>query len=160
MKIPAGVDTGARLRLAGEGEHGRRGGPAGDLYVVLQVAAARALPSATASTSSRSSTISYPAGGARRRASRWRRCTARRRWRSRPAPRTAATSACAARASSAWTAAASGDHVVTVEVEVPNPRDLSEEETQLLRRLAELGGAAGASEERGVFDRGKKNLFG
>src|SRR6185295_9107626 len=37
VKIPAGVDTGARLRLAGEGEHGRMGGPAGDLYVVLQV---------------------------------------------------------------------------------------------------------------------------
>ena len=37
VKIPAGVDTGARLRLSGEGEHGRRGGPPGDLYVVLQV---------------------------------------------------------------------------------------------------------------------------
>src|ERR1700712_1449402 len=37
VKIPAGVDTGARLRLSGEGENGRRGGPAGDLYVVPQV---------------------------------------------------------------------------------------------------------------------------
>src|ERR1700686_2470488 len=33
VKIPGGVDTGARLRLSGEGENGRRGGPAGDLYV-------------------------------------------------------------------------------------------------------------------------------
>jgi molecular chaperone DnaJ len=37
IKIPAGVDTGARLRLAGEGEAGTNGGPAGDLYVVIHV---------------------------------------------------------------------------------------------------------------------------
>jgi len=37
IHIPAGVDTGARLRLAGEGEPGRHGGPRGDLYVVLHV---------------------------------------------------------------------------------------------------------------------------
>ena len=37
IKIPAGVDTGARLRLAGEGEAGRSGGGSGDLYVVIHV---------------------------------------------------------------------------------------------------------------------------
>ncbi len=37
VRIPAGVDTGARLRLSGEGEGGSRGGPPGDLYVVLHV---------------------------------------------------------------------------------------------------------------------------
>ncbi|HHO47516.1 MAG TPA: molecular chaperone DnaJ [Desulfobacteraceae bacterium] len=37
IKIPAGVDTGARMRLRGEGEGGRRGGPSGDLYVVIYV---------------------------------------------------------------------------------------------------------------------------
>lgn len=36
-RIPEGVDTGARLRLSGEGEGGARGGPAGDLYVFLSV---------------------------------------------------------------------------------------------------------------------------
>jgi molecular chaperone DnaJ len=36
-KIPAGVDTGDRIRLAGEGEAGERGGPSGDLYVQIQV---------------------------------------------------------------------------------------------------------------------------
>ena len=39
LRIPAGVETGSRLRLAGRGEGGVRGGPAGDLYVVLHVKA-------------------------------------------------------------------------------------------------------------------------
>ena len=38
IKIPAGVETGSRLRLTGEGDAGPNGGPAGDLYVVLTVA--------------------------------------------------------------------------------------------------------------------------
>lgn len=37
VKIPAGVDTGSQIRLSGEGEAGVRGGPPGDLYVVLRV---------------------------------------------------------------------------------------------------------------------------
>lgn len=37
IKIPAGVDTGTRLRIGGEGEGGLQGGPPGDLYVVLKV---------------------------------------------------------------------------------------------------------------------------
>ncbi len=37
VRIPAGVDTGNRLRIAGEGEAGERGGPTGDLYVVIHV---------------------------------------------------------------------------------------------------------------------------
>ncbi len=37
VKIPAGVDTGDRIRLAGEGEAGRNGGPPGDLYVEVSV---------------------------------------------------------------------------------------------------------------------------
>jgi molecular chaperone DnaJ len=38
VDIPAGVEDGLQIRLSGEGEHGRWGGPAGDLYVVLEVA--------------------------------------------------------------------------------------------------------------------------
>jgi len=37
VRIPAGVDTGTRLRIQGEGEAGVQGGPPGDLYVVLSV---------------------------------------------------------------------------------------------------------------------------
>ena len=37
LRIPKGVETGSRLRLTGKGESGLRGGPAGDLYVVLHV---------------------------------------------------------------------------------------------------------------------------
>jgi molecular chaperone DnaJ len=37
VKIPAGVDTGSRLRLREEGEAGVNGGPRGDLYIVLHV---------------------------------------------------------------------------------------------------------------------------
>jgi len=37
VKVPAGVDTGMRLRLTGEGEGGLMGGPPGDLYVAISV---------------------------------------------------------------------------------------------------------------------------
>jgi molecular chaperone DnaJ len=37
VKVPAGVDSGDRVRLSGEGEAGRNGGPAGDLYVEIHV---------------------------------------------------------------------------------------------------------------------------
>ena len=39
VKVPAGVDSGDRIRLAGEGEAGRNGGPPGDLYVDIMVKA-------------------------------------------------------------------------------------------------------------------------
>jgi molecular chaperone DnaJ len=39
VNIPAGVEDGTRIRLAGEGEAGTRGGPAGDLYIFLAITA-------------------------------------------------------------------------------------------------------------------------
>ncbi|CUH84308.1 molecular chaperone DnaJ [Thalassovita mediterranea] len=39
VNIPKGVETGTRIRLAGEGEAGMRGGPSGDLYIFIEVAA-------------------------------------------------------------------------------------------------------------------------
>ncbi len=38
VNIPAGVETGTRIRLTGEGEAGMRGGPTGDLYIFIEVA--------------------------------------------------------------------------------------------------------------------------
>ena len=37
VKVPAGVDVGDRIRLTGEGEPGESGGPAGDLYVTIDI---------------------------------------------------------------------------------------------------------------------------
>jgi len=37
IKVPPGVDTGSKLRLRGEGEQGERGGPPGDLFVIIYV---------------------------------------------------------------------------------------------------------------------------
>ena len=156
VKIPAGVDTGARRRLAGEGEHGRRGGPPGDLYVVLQVRPHKQFRRDGSTVLSRA-TISYPqavlgasievdtlhgksaldipAGTQHGRDFRLR-----------------------GQGIARLDGAGKGDHVVSVEVEVPQPRDLSPEELQLLRRLAELGGHP-VKEEKGVIER-VKNLFG
>ena len=37
VNIPAGIEDGTRIRLAGEGEAGSRGGPAGDLYIFISI---------------------------------------------------------------------------------------------------------------------------
>ncbi len=157
VKIPPGVDTGARLRLAGEGEHGRSGGPAGDLYVVVQVRphlrfrrdgstvlsrVAISYPQAVLGASLEVETLhgmaplEVPSGTPHGRDFRLR-----------------------GQGIDRLGGNGRGDHVVTVEVEVPHPRNLSDEETALLRRLAELAGQP-VKEERGVFDKVKKNLFG
>ena len=44
VNIPPGVEDGTRIRLAGEGEAGLRGGPAGDLYIFLSISRARVFP--------------------------------------------------------------------------------------------------------------------
>ena len=37
VNVPKGVDDGTRIRVAGEGEAGTRGGPAGDLYIFVHL---------------------------------------------------------------------------------------------------------------------------
>lgn len=156
VKIPAGVDTGARLRLSNEGEHGRRGGPPGDLYVVLQVMPHKTFRRDGASVLSRltisypqavlgatievdtlhgKSTLDIPAGTTHGRDFRLR---------GQGVPR--------------LDGSGKGDQVVSVAVEIPNPKDLSPEEVQLLRRLAEIRGHT-VKEEKTVLGR-VKDLFG
>jgi molecular chaperone DnaJ len=156
VKIPAGVDTGQRLRLAGEGEHGRRGGPAGDLYVVLQVKPHERFQRDGATVVARASisypqavlgasvevetihgqaTLDIPAGTVQGRQFRIR---------GQGIPR--------------LDGHGKGDHVAVVEIEVPEARDLSDEEVELLRKLAELSGKP--VKEEGLLGKVKKNLFG
>jgi len=156
VQIPAGVDNGARLRLSGEGEHGRHGGPPGDLYVMLQVKPHKKLrrdgttmhgttslsyPQAVLGTTldvetiHGTSSLDVPAGTAHGKSFRLR---------GQGVPR--------------LDGSGRGDHVVSVEVEVPEPRKLSDEEVQLLRRLAEISGRP-VKEERKLVDK-LKNVFG
>jgi len=152
VTIPAGVDSGSRLRLTGEGEHGRFGGPPGDLYVVLAVEPHERFERDGSQVYSRV-VVSYaqavlgaplvvetlhgevplelPAGTPHGREFRLRGKGIERLDRS-----------------------GRGDHVARVEVEVPNPRDLAEEELALLRQLAELRDQPVRAD--GVLDRVKK----
>ncbi len=156
VKIPAGVDSGARLRLSGEGEQGRLGGPRGDLYVVLAVKPHKrfrrdganvfsrqviAYSQAVLGTSIEIETLrgktplEVPPGTAFGRDFRLR-----------------------GEGIDRLDTSGRGDHVVSIEVEIPHPRDLTDEEQQLLRRLADLRGQP-VREDKTVLDR-VKNLFG
>lgn len=155
VKIPAGVDAGARLRLAGEGEHGRFGGPPGDLYVVLDVgphsrfrrSGAEVLseleisyPEAVLGTTVEvetlhgNETLHVPPGTRHGRLFRLR-----------------------GKGIDRIDRGGRGDHVVEVHLRVPDPRHLEAEEIELLRRLAALQGKA-VGDDRGVLGR-VKDLF-
>jgi molecular chaperone DnaJ len=151
VKIPAGVDTGARLRLQGEGEHGRFGGPPGDLYVVLRVAPHErfrregyhvlsevevSYPQAALGASLEVPTIhgtetvevppgSEPGQQFRLRGQGIQRLDGRGR----------------------------GDHVAFARITIPRPGELSDEQVELLRRLAEI---EGKPVREGVIERVKK----
>ena len=53
VKIPSGVDSGTRIQLSGQGEVGPGGGPAGDLYVEIDVAPHPCSPAAATTCSAR-----------------------------------------------------------------------------------------------------------
>jgi len=156
LRIPPGVDTGARLRVAGEGEHGRRGGPPGDLFVVLSVAPhdefrregphvlsqveigyAQAVLGAAVQvkTLHGESSLDIPAGTRPGRIFKLK---------GQGIPRLGGRG--------------QGDHLVEVTVRIPRHSELDDEQRHLLTRLGELEGRP-AREERGVLDR-VKDLFG
>jgi molecular chaperone DnaJ len=139
VNIPAGVDSGMRLRLRGEGEHGRRGGLPGDLDVLIRIEPHERFERDGADVHERVS-ISYPqlvlgtqieietlhgkeslkvpAGTQpghemRLRNKGIRHLNSERR----------------------------GDHIAHIALKVPKPKDLGDEELALLHRLAELEGS-------------------
>jgi len=156
VRIPAGVDSGARLRLTGEGEHGQRGGRTGDLYVVLAVAPderyhregahvltveeigyAQAVLGAEIEVETLHGVekLEIPPGTTPGRQFRLR---------GKGIPKLGGSGR--------------GDHVVEAAVHIPKPGELDDERRELLRRLAELE-ARPVKEGRGVLDR-VKDLFG
>ncbi len=156
VRIPAGVDSGARLRLSGEGEHGRRGGRKGDLYVVLAVApherfhregahvlTVEAIGYAQAvlgaeieiETLHGPERLEIPPGTQPGRQFRLK---------GKGIPKLGSSGR--------------GDHVVEAAVHIPKPGELGDEQRELLRRLAELESRP-VKEGRGVLDR-VKDLFG
>jgi len=156
VKIPAGVDTGTRLRLTGEGEHGRKGGRTGDLYVDIVVEQHEhfhregphilseielAFPQAVLGAELEVETLhgeealEIPPGtkdGTRFRLK--------------------------GKGIEQLNGFGKGDHIAVTRLTVPHPRSLSDEELELLRELAQLGGSE-VKEGRRVFDR-VKDLFG
>ena len=154
VKIPAGVDTGARLRLRGEGEHGLLGGPQGDLYVVmhvephetfrregphvlseLEIAYPQAVLGAEVEveTLHGKSAVEVPPGAQHGQEFRLR-----------------------GEGIERLDRGGRGDHLVFLRVRVPHPRELDEERVDLLRRLAE---AEGTPVREGWIERLKKKVL-
>ncbi len=157
ITVPPGVDAGLRLRMRGEGEHGRRGGPPGDLDIMLRVEAhpfwerkGADVYQVVALTYSQlvlgttlevktlrgSDLVKVPAGTApgheiRLRHQGIQHLNSERR----------------------------GDHVIKIGIEIPQLKDLSEEHAELLRQLAELEGAQVANNES-VLEKAWKKIIG
>lgn len=157
VSIPAGVDDGQRVRLTGEGEHGRRGGPPGDLYVILHVEPHStfrregvhvfaelpiSFPEAVLGAQVEVPTLhgevplDIPPGTPPGKPFRLR---------GKGIPQLRGNGR--------------GDHVAVVAIDVPHPKDLSDDEVGLLKGLAEIQGVQ-VKEGGGMFEKVKKSLFG
>ena len=138
VRIPAGVDNGARVRLRGEGEHGRRGGPPGDLFVVLHVEEDErylrhgvdvvteetiTFPQAVFGTTLEIETLQGPASVDVP-----------------PGTKQGEQFVLHGKGIPKVGSQSFGRHVVQVLLDVPKLRDFSEEEEETLRRFAELQG--------------------
>lgn len=156
VNIPPGVDSGARLRLSGEGEHGLRGGPPGDLFVVVHVEEHERFarqgadvytleligyPQAVlgseleVETLHGKNSLEIPPG-------------------TQPGQRFTLRGEGIPRLGRSGR----GNHVVQVALHVPQPKEVDEEERELLKRLAELGGERVGSGRRKVWGK-VKDLF-
>ncbi len=156
VTIPAGVDTGMRLRLRGEGEHGMRGGPRGDLDVVILVDEHERFQrdetdvheildlgyvqlvlgaQVEVETLHGTETLKIPSGTQPGHEFRLR-----------------------GQGIPHLNSDRKGDHVTHVRLKVPKPRDLDSDQLALLHKLAELEGSEVQHEAKGVFEK-VKNLF-
>lgn len=157
VRVPAGVDSGSRLRLPGEGEHGRHGGPPGDLFVVIDVEPHERFVRRGADVLS-SVTVGYPQAVLG--------CTMEvetihgtSSLKVPPATEHGSTFVLRSQGIPRVDGRGRGNHIVEVRLDVPAPRDLSERELEHVRALAELNedghGTAGAAtrEARSVLDR-------
>ena len=157
VRVPAGVDAGSRLRLPGEGEHGRHGGPPGDLYVVIEVEPHEHFVRRGADVLS-SVTVCYPQavlGCTMEIETLHGTCSLN----VPPATEHGSTFVLRSQGIPRIDGRGRGNHIVEVRLEVPAPRDLSERELEHVRALAELNedshGTVGGTiqEARSVFDR-------
>ncbi len=155
VTIPPGVDTGLRLRLSGEGEHGVRGGPPGDLEVWIRVEPHQrferdgpdvhekvylSYPQLVLGTTAEVETLHGQESV-------------------RVPPGTPPGHEFRLRGQGIQRIRGDGrgDHVVHVALKVPRPKDLDERQVELLRDLAEHEGVE-VSDHHGMFDK-VKNLF-
>lgn len=157
LPIPAGIDDGQQLRVAGAGEAGLRSGPSGDLYVlirirehpqfrregddlvqVLRVSPAQAALGdevAVPTIDGSDATVRVPAGAQHGQMIRVR---------GKGVPR--------------YGSSGRGDQLVYLDVSVP--RTLSKDQKALYKRLRELEGAPSQDDDRGMFDRIKDAMGG
>ncbi len=156
VSIPAGVDRGSRLRLTGEGEHGRHGGPAGDLYVVLEVEDHSRLRREGAQVAS-DEDVSYAQAvlGSTIEVE-----TLHGTERLEVPPGTQAGKLFRLRGKGIerLDRRGRGDHLVQIRLKVPKPRDLDSEQLDLLRQLAVLDGEE--VREGGVLSKVKELITG
>jgi len=156
VTIPAGVDDGSRLRLRGEGEHGRRGGPTGDLYIDIGVEEHEIFQRQGAHTLARvdlsyaqavlGTTIEVPTlhGEVTLDVP--------------PGTQHGVEFRLPGKGIPRLNDRGRGDHLVYAVIKVPAPKDLDEEHLELLRQLADKEGKSVRDDKR-VLDR-VRDLFG
>ncbi|MEM7480820.1 MAG: molecular chaperone DnaJ [Acidobacteriota bacterium] len=157
VNIPPGVEDGTRLRMTGEGEHGRFGGPPGSLYVVMGVEPHESFQREGPHVFSELK-ISYPQAvlGATRQVETIHGKVA---LEIPPGTEHGREFRMRGKGIERLDGGGKGDHRVHISVHVPRAKDLEEEQVELLRRLAEISGDE-VEEEKSVLDKVKKKVFG
>ena len=158
VNIPAGVEDGTRIRLAGEGEAGLRGGPAGDLYIFLSLDPARVFPARRRRPALPGADLHGDRGGWAA-SSRCRPSTAARRGsRCPPAPRAGRRFRLSGKGMPVLRSKQTGDMYVQVSVETP--QNLTKRQRELLAEFEKLSSEATQPESAGFFTRVKGFLDG